>query len=154
MLNVIIRSISKNLLKEFPKRFNFIRNKFSNLNKIISPETNPKAIIFDLGGVILNIDYKLTIDTFKKLGIENATSFYGKKVQHPIFDKIEVGEVRPKAFLEFLQKESRKASLREVKNAWNAMLLDLPQKRLEVIKKLKNNKDIEVFREMCRKAKK
>ena len=103
---------------------------------------NCKAIIFDLGGVILNIDYKLTIDTFKKLGIENATSFYGKKVQHPIFDKIEVGEVRPKAFLEFLQKESRKASLREVKNAWNAMLLDLPQKRLEVIKKLKNNHKI------------
>jgi len=103
---------------------------------------NYKAIIFDLGGVILNIDYKLTIEAFKKLGIKDATSFYGKKVQHPIFDKIEVGEVSPKVFLEFLQKESRKASLREVKNAWNAMLLDLPQKRLEVIKKLKNNHKI------------
>ena len=100
---------------------------------------NCKAIIFDLGGVILNIDYKLTIDAFKKLGIENATSFYGKKVQHPIFDKIEVGEVRPKAFLEFLQKESHKASLKKVENAWNAMLLDLPQKRLKFLKKLKNN---------------
>ena len=37
------------LLKKFPKRFNFIRSKFSNLRKIISIETNPKAIIFDLG---------------------------------------------------------------------------------------------------------
>ena len=100
---------------------------------------NYKAIIFDLGGVILNIDYKLTIDDFKKLGIKDATSFYGKKVQHPIFDKIEVGEVRPKAFLEFLQKESHKASLKKVENAWNAMLLDLPQKRLKFLKKLKNN---------------
>jgi len=40
---------SKNLLRKFPKRFNFIRSKFSNLSKIISSDTNPKAIIFDLG---------------------------------------------------------------------------------------------------------
>ena len=40
---------AKGLLKKFPKRFNFIRNKFSNLSKIISSDLNPKAIIFDLG---------------------------------------------------------------------------------------------------------
>ena len=40
---------ANNLLKKFPKRFNFIRNKFSNLSKIISPNLRPKAIIFDLG---------------------------------------------------------------------------------------------------------
>ena len=42
---------------------------------------NYKAIIFDLGGVILNIDYLLTIDEFEKLGIENVSDFYSKKVQ-------------------------------------------------------------------------
>ena len=30
---------------------------------------NIKAIIFDLGGVILNIDYDLTIKEFEKLGV-------------------------------------------------------------------------------------
>ena len=30
---------------------------------------NYKAIIFDLGGVILNIDYLLTIKEFEKLGM-------------------------------------------------------------------------------------
>ena len=99
---------------------------------------NDKAIIFDLGGVLLNIDYKLTIDAFEKLGVKNTASFYGKKVQNPIFDKIEMGEISPKAFLELLQKQTHNASLKEVENAWNAMLLDLPQKRLECIKKLKN----------------
>ena len=39
---------------------------------------NAKAIIFDLGGVILNIDYKLTIAAFEKLGVKNADSFYSK----------------------------------------------------------------------------
>jgi len=37
------------LIKNFPERFNYYINKFSNLNKIITPNTKPKAIIFDLG---------------------------------------------------------------------------------------------------------
>ena len=103
---------------------------------------NCKAIIFDLGGVILNIDYKLTITEFEKLGLKNADSFYSKKVQNPIFDKIEVGAISPKEFLEQLQKECDNASIELVENAWNAMLLDLPQSRLNYIKTLKNNYQI------------
>ena len=37
---------------------------------------NIKAIIFDLGGVILNINYQNTIDSFKKLGLKNTDDFY------------------------------------------------------------------------------
>ena len=40
---------ANNLLKKFPKRFNFFQNKFSNLNKIIESGLNPRAVIFDLG---------------------------------------------------------------------------------------------------------
>ena len=87
---------------------------------------NAKAIIFDLGGVILNIDYKLTIAEFEKLGVKNADSFYSKKVQDPIFDKLEAGAISPKKFLEQLQKECDNASIELVENAWNAMLVDLP----------------------------
>ena len=99
---------------------------------------NAKAIIFDLGGVILNIDYKLTIAEFEKLGVKNTDSFYSKKVQNPIFDKIEVGEISPKEFMEALERECNNASVEQVESAWNAMLLDLPQNRLDLIKKLKN----------------
>ena len=31
---------------------------------------NIDAIIFDLGGVVLNLDYNLTINAFKKIGGE------------------------------------------------------------------------------------
>jgi 16S rRNA (cytosine1402-N4)-methyltransferase len=37
------------LLKKFPKRFNFFREKFSNLNKLVEKKLKPEAIIFDLG---------------------------------------------------------------------------------------------------------
>ena len=38
-----------------------------------------KAIIFDLGGVIINIDYTLTQKAFAKLGIDEKNEFYSKK---------------------------------------------------------------------------
>ena len=37
------------LLKEFPNRFSFFREKFSNLNKLVDKKLKPQAIIFDLG---------------------------------------------------------------------------------------------------------
>ena len=37
------------LKKKFPTRFNFLQEKFSNLNQIAKPNLNPRAIIFDLG---------------------------------------------------------------------------------------------------------
>ena len=37
------------LLKKFPNRFNFFQDKFSNLDKIVEHNLNPRAIIFDLG---------------------------------------------------------------------------------------------------------
>jgi 16S rRNA (cytosine1402-N4)-methyltransferase len=37
------------LEKKFPKRFNFFKEKFSNLGKVTQDNLNPKAVIFDLG---------------------------------------------------------------------------------------------------------
>ena len=37
------------LVKKFPKRFNFFQEKFSNLSKVVQKNTNPRAVIFDLG---------------------------------------------------------------------------------------------------------
>ena len=54
---------------------------------------NIKAIIFDLGAVILNINYQNTIDAFSKLGIKNASAFYSKKAQTNLFNQIETDEL-------------------------------------------------------------
>ena len=42
-------SYANPLSKKFPERFNFFKDKFSNLNKLVEKKLNPKAIIFDLG---------------------------------------------------------------------------------------------------------
>ena len=100
---------------------------------------NVKAIIFDLGAVILNINYQNTIDEFKKLGVKNPNSFYSKKTQTHLFNQIETGKISQKEFLLQLQKETSDASIQQVKNAWNAMLLGLPEERIKLLKSLNQN---------------
>ena len=55
------------LLRKFPKRFSFFHEKFSNLNKIVHKDLNPKAIIFDLG-----------LSSFQLLDKERGFSFESK----------------------------------------------------------------------------
>jgi len=98
---------------------------------------NIKAIIFDLGAVILNISYQNTIDAFSKLGIKNASTFYSKKVQANLFNQIETGDITAEKFLIELQKKTNNSSINQVSEAWNAMLLDLPEDRLTAIQSLK-----------------
>ena len=125
---------------------------------------NSKAIIFDLGAVILNINYQNTIDEFSKLGVKNASTFYSKKVQTDLFNQIETGEITAEKFLSELQKETNNATISQVKYAWNSMLLDLPNERLELIKALKskyriyllsntNNIHIDAFKKQLGNAK-
>jgi HAD superfamily hydrolase (TIGR01509 family) len=101
-----------------------------------------KTIIFDLGAVILNINYQNTIDEFTKLGVNNAATLYSKKVQTNLFNQIETGMISSNEFLKALQKETKNANINQVEKAWNAMLLDLPEERVQLIKKLKNNHPI------------
>ena len=63
----ITKKYSDKLEKEFPERFNFIQEKFSNLNNIIKKNIKPKAIIFDLG-----------LSTLQLLDKERGFSFHSK----------------------------------------------------------------------------
>ena len=99
---------------------------------------NIDNIIFDLGNVILNIDYQNTIDAFEKIGVIDASSFYSKSSQLNIFSQLETGRISKQDFVLEIQKFAPKASATQIINAWNAILQDLPNERLEVLKKIKD----------------
>ena len=63
-----------------------------------------EAIIFDLGGVILDIDYNRTVWAFQDLGFERFDALYSKMRQSGLFDQLEKGEIDKSAFVERLQK--------------------------------------------------
>tara|TARA_B100000508_G_scaffold141097_1_gene147112 strand:- start:224034 stop:224660 length:627 start_codon:yes stop_codon:yes gene_type:complete len=97
-----------------------------------------RNIILDLGGVILNIDYYKTINAFQKLGIPNFDELYTQAKQEHLFDDYESGKIDSNEFLTRLSEHFNVSRSREeIINAWNAMLLDLPQERLEFLSSLK-----------------
>jgi glucose-1-phosphatase len=99
-----------------------------------------KNIIFDLGGVILNIDYNRTAKAFKQLGCENFDEHYSQQKQSGLFDEFEIGKISPQAFInELLRVLPKGISAKKAIDAWNAMLIDLPKARLEKLLEHKQN---------------
>jgi len=97
-----------------------------------------KHIIFDLGGVLLNIDYNLTRDAFVATGIENFDEIYSQLHQESLFDQWEMGLMTRQEFVQTLQRASaRPISEEQILSAWNAMLQDFPVRRLQLLQQLR-----------------
>jgi len=95
-------------------------------------------IIFDLGGVLLNIDYHKTIDEFKKLGIAKFEKLFTQLNQHAVFDRFDRGEISFAAFRKTIITESGvNIPEKPFSKAWNAMLLDFPEERMALLERLK-----------------
>jgi putative hydrolase of the HAD superfamily len=104
---------------------------------------NVKHIIFDLGNVILDIDYQLTIDAFKKLGIEDFQNHFSKQQQSDFMDLFETGKVSNYEFIEYAKKFCKEGTTAaEIIEAWNALLLDIPIRRLQILQQLQLDYDL------------
>ncbi|NER02406.1 MAG: HAD family phosphatase, partial [Okeania sp. SIO3C4] len=99
-----------------------------------------KNIIFDLGGVVLNIDPKLTIAAFEAFGLKDVAAKYNFPNQVHLFDQLEVGEISPAEFRDGLR-ELFETPLTDaqIDEAWNTMLLDFPEGRLEALERVGEN---------------
>ena len=109
---------------------------------------NFDALIFDLGGVIINLDYQRTIDAFSAYCGFNAATLYTQKSQFDLFDKWEAGLIKPSEFRaglrSLLNLSNDQPSDRDLDTAWNAMILDLPIARLNLLKTL-NSQPVRTF---------
>lgn len=97
-----------------------------------------KNIIFDLGGVIINIDYSLLIEAFSKIGLPHFEAYFSQKEQKKLFDLYEKGMISSQDFREELKKQCKPGTTdAAIDSAWNAMLLDLPKERLDLLLHIK-----------------
>jgi putative hydrolase of the HAD superfamily len=105
-----------------------------------------KNIVFDLGGVLLNIDPKKTIDAFGRLGMEQLVGEKGLTYDHDIFYRMEQGLITPDEFRTgVLDLLPQPVSFAEIDAAWTAMLLDIPAIRVQLLKNLRKNFRIYLF---------
>lgn len=99
-----------------------------------------KNLVFDLGGVIMNLDVPKTILAFKELGIDNIVNDTGHHYQHSFFYEFEVGRISEASFLDSLSQLSvQSPSETAIKEAWNKMILEMPQDRIAFLESLQPN---------------
>lgn len=108
--------------------------------------SKPKNILFDLGGVLLNIDFKLTSNAFKHLGVTDFDEMFTQHFSNPLFELLETGKIDESAFYEAFRKEvGLPLSDAQIQSAWNALLLDFPPERIEWLKKIASKYRIFLF---------
>jgi epoxide hydrolase-like predicted phosphatase len=96
-----------------------------------------KSIIFDLGGVILNIDFKKTSAAFTALGVQDFDQYFTQYHSNPLFKQLETGAIVNNSFYDNVRSAaSIAADNTAIDTAWNAMLLDFPPARIERLKEL------------------
>jgi len=99
-----------------------------------------RNIIFDLGGVVLNINTRLTIEALKNLGWNNASDDEELKKHKEIFFNLEKGLTSPLTFRDQIrQLAGFKNSDRDIDDAWTAMILDIPADRVSYLENLKKH---------------
>lgn len=94
-----------------------------------------KTLIFDFGDVFINLNKDSTLIELQKLGI---TSFTEEMLQINI--QYEIGKINTKSFVNSYLELFPENTAEQLSNAWNAIILDFPEYRLEFIEALSEKK--------------
>ena len=102
-----------------------------------------KAIIFDFGGVICDIDIRLTVEKFREFGPPKdgirTTTEESEKEFDRLTEALETGKISPDRFRQAIRDHyQRTLSDRDVDDAWNALLLDIPEHRIRMLEQIRN----------------
>ncbi|MEN8225063.1 MAG: HAD family phosphatase [Bacteroidota bacterium] len=98
-----------------------------------------KHVIFDLGEVIINIAPGAVKEIMIRRGITNVDEMYHKLLEEKIYYRLETGEISPDEFRSAIKKNLNKPITdADINEAWNAMILDIPQERIKFMTRLKS----------------
>jgi HAD superfamily hydrolase (TIGR01509 family) len=99
-----------------------------------------KNLIFDLGGVIINLDVTRTFQAFADLANSSIKEVKAKVSEQSFFNDYEKGMMDDEEFRHnvraFVNNEITNA---QIDAAWNAMLLDIPKEKYQLLLKLKSS---------------
>ena len=99
-----------------------------------------RNIIFDWGGVLIHLDKTRCTEAFRKLGVEvsdELTNPYGQRADLMDFEK---GLMTMEEFHDTVRRiYSPQLTDVQIDNAWNALLLDIPTFKLDMLLELKKH---------------
>lgn len=105
-----------------------------------------KNIIFDLGGVLLNLDIQRTLEAFRQIGLDNIEELFRIGHAASFFKQYETGSINNEEFISSIERiPGNRGSRQQIIEGWNAMLLDFPADRVEWLQQLKSKYRLFLF---------
>lgn len=99
---------------------------------------NIKAIIFDLGGVVLDLDRGRCIENFHSLGVNGIESFLNDYLPAGFLLQLEKGKISPEEFRNEIRKFTPKnLTDKQIDEAFCSFLVDIPVERLQLLLELR-----------------
>ncbi len=99
-----------------------------------------KNIIFDFGGVLVDLDKHRCIEAFDSIGAHEIVRYVDECRQEDLFHDLEVGNTGVDEFCNEVRRVSEgcNATDGDICEAWNALLTGIPEQRLEKLASLKD----------------
>lgn len=98
-----------------------------------------KNILFDLGAVLIDIDFNKVAKAFADLGIDKFEQQFSQLTATNLFENLEMGKISEPEFHKAIQQQTGNTlSATDINNAWNAILLDFRKESMEFLSSLKN----------------
>ena len=100
--------------------------------------TPVKNLLFDLGGVIIDIERQRCVDALTALGMTNADDMIGLYRQSGPFLQLEAGALSPKEFCEAMRLSMPPGVTdAQIADAISRFIIDIPLHRLEALRQLR-----------------
>ncbi|MBJ2184265.1 MAG: HAD family phosphatase [Muribaculaceae bacterium] len=98
-----------------------------------------KNLLFDLGGVIMNIDRDRCVRSFERLGFRDAGEYLGDYGQKGPFAALEAGAIDADEFHREIRRIAADGSItdEQIDRAFNAFLTGIPAERLRHLRELR-----------------
>lgn len=102
-----------------------------------------KNLLFDLGGVIMDIRRQDCVEAFRALGLKNPESYFGEYAQAGAFKALEEGSIGIDEFHSTVRRDLPEGVTdSEIDTAFCRFLTGIPAHRLEALRRLRNNYSI------------
>jgi epoxide hydrolase-like predicted phosphatase len=101
---------------------------------------NIDTVIFDIGNVIIDIDYEVMIASFKKIAHTDIHTLISYHQQNQFFDLFEKGKISVPEFRQGLRKFLKDdVTDAEIDHAWDSILIHYPPAKFQLLQELKKD---------------
>lgn len=95
-------------------------------------------VIFDLGGVVIDLDRDRAVKALEQLGLKEANEMLGLYGQKEPFYGLETGERPVGEFFDIMRAKMKpEVTDMQITEAFNQFLVELPEKRLEMLRRMR-----------------